>query len=579
MQISSEIKQKIKDAITLSQFLGKDLQLTRVANNRYKALCPFHNEKTPSFFIDDEKQAYHCFGCSAHGDIYSFLIENKGYDFVAAVKYLADYAAIPLPENNQANNITSYDRKDYQIFAKINEFFQQNLPKFARPKQYLINRGIAQDLIAKFGIGYAPDVKTMNQFVQKQGYDIAKLIELGIYRKSANSDPYFLFYNRIIFPISNHKGEIIAFGGRIIDQGQPKYLNSPEHKYFKKHQILYNLYHAKDAIRKNNNVILCEGYMDVISLANHGFMNAVAPLGTAISAEHLQILWRYVDRPIICLDGDAAGKKAMVRAAHIALPYLRPGKSLSFAILPEKQDPDDLLNTANGKEKLQYLLENAVSLGEVMIDDVITKRAVDIPEERAAIIEELNNYADKIMDQLVRKQYLQYFNQACFALFRNKKINLKNIKNTNKITLSHCDISARELDVIMFVIFNIDSLKQDKIEEEFSLIEFSHENLIKIQTYLLSMIDDFTMDHFKKWLADNLLKEQKVILDAIANIEVIASETVGWEILYKSLLLEKMQQEFQLLCRSSDEAEYNRASEIYRDIQKLQNELQQATEA
>jgi DNA primase len=312
MQISQDFIQKIKDNITISEFLQKYIQIIPAGHARHKALCPFHNEKTPSFLINDDKSSYHCFGCGAHGDAITFLIEKEGCSFVDAVKYLANMAGLQIPEKLFDVKAKEKANQDYQIFNEVTSFFEKKLSENNLIQQYLVERAINQSLIAEFNIGYAPPTKVMDEFVRSRGYSIEKLIELGVYRRVEDRDPYFLFYNRVIFPIKNHQGHIIAFGGRVVTDAQPKYINSPEHEYFKKREVLFNWYKAKEEIKSCHQVVVCEGYMDVLALHKNGFTNAVAPLGTAFSEYHLKILWQYCDKPVICLDGDVAGRRAML---------------------------------------------------------------------------------------------------------------------------------------------------------------------------------------------------------------------------------------------------------------------------
>lgn len=571
MQVSQDFIQKLKNSITISEFLQKYITLIPAGHNRYKALCPFHNEKTPSFVINDERQLYHCFGCNAHGDVISFLTEKEGYDFIDAVKYIAESVGMTIPVDVQNNQLWIKDKQDFEILEEINNFFRQELFKYPEMVKYLSSRQVGKKLIDQFQIGYAPPTKVMDKFVSSKKYNIKKLVELGIYKLSDKQQPYFLFHNRIIFPIYNHFGQVVAFGGRIVGQGQPKYLNSPEHRFFKKREILFNLYHAKSEIKKQKTAIICEGYMDVVAMHNSAIRNVVAPLGTAFSETHLQVLWKHTDKSIMCLDGDEAGRKAMLRAAHIAIPYLQPGKSLLFVILPSGKDPDDLLNEAGGKEELQRLInDEAVSLGEILLSEVVSNRSFDLPEERAAIVEELNNYADKISNNLVKKQYLQYFNQACFNLFRQKKYKFSKVKSN--IELKESSISRKELDLVLFVCFNIEELAKDSVEEEFSLIEFGHEELIKIQMYLLSVSEEFEIGKFKIWVSENIVELKDYILRIMEDMEKVR-KVGSWQFFYKSYYLEKLQNDYRYFSGSQDPEEYNKSTEILNSIKELKIEL------
>ena len=571
MQISQDFIQKIKDNIIISEFLHKYIQIIPAGNGRHKALCPFHNEKTPSFLINDDRGSYHCFGCGAHGDIISFLLEKENYNFIDAVKYLANLAGLTVPEKLFDQKSHEQSLADYDIFLQINNFFTQQLSNSQNIQGYLAKRGVTEDLIKYFNIGYAPSGKVMNDFIRAQKYSMSKLIALGIYRSVEGREPYFLFYNRVIFPIKNHSGHIIAFGGRVIDDSQPKYLNSPEHQYFKKREILFNWYNAKETIKEQKTAIVCEGYMDVIALQKYGFTNAVAPLGTAFSDAHLKILWQYSNRPIICLDGDIAGRKAMLRVAELALPLLLPGKNLAFNLLPKGQDPDDFLKQSNGKEQFKLNIDQALSLEEVLLRSILPQKDSFALEERSVIIKSLQNYAYKISDKIVQKQYLQYFNQAIFSFFRKKKYH-KNISKTNMTKLDYVN-SMKELDLLLFVSSKIDVLNDEVIEEEFSFVEFTHPELTKIQTYLLEVKENFDYEIYINWLGENIVELKELIISKLNEIK-LSNYNLGWDFFFKSYYLEKLNNDRKKLNMLSQD-EFNRANELQKKIFNLEQELNQ----
>ena len=570
MQISQDFIQKIKDNIIISEFLHKYIQIIPAGNGRHKALCPFHNEKTPSFLINDDRGSYHCFGCGAHGDIISFLLEKENYNFIDAIKYLANLAGLTVPEKLFDQKLHEQSREDYDIFLQINDFFKQQLYNSQNIQGYLAKRGVTEDLIKYFNIGYAPSGKVMNDFVRAKQYSVSKLIELGVYRSVEGREPYFLFYNRVIFPIKNHSGHIIAFGGRVIDDSQPKYLNSPEHQYFKKREILFNWYNAKETIKEQKTAIVCEGYMDVIALQKYGFTNAVAPLGTAFSDVHLKILWQYSNRPIICLDGDIAGRKAMLRVAELALPLLLPGKNLAFNLLPQGQDPDDFLKQPNGKERFKQTMDQALPLEEILLRSILPQKDSFSVEERSMIMKSLQNYAYKISDKIVQKQYLQYFNQAIFQFFRKKKYHEDFIKNIVKIDYK---ASMKELDLLLFVSSNMGILSDEKIEEEFSFIEFTHPEFVKIQTYLLEIREDFDRVIYITWLEENIMELKELFLSKLHKLK-LSDHDLGWDFFYKSYYLEKLNKDRQKLNMLSQE-EFDCANELQKKIFNLEQELNQ----
>ena len=572
MQISQDIIQKIKNSVSVSTILKKYMSIIPAGNGKYKALCPFHNEKTPSFIINDDTQSYHCFGCAAHGDIISFMTEKEGYSFVEAVKYLADFCSVVIPEDIENQKAWQEYQVDYDIINKITQFFVGQLLKTPEIQQYLIQRKISKELVKEFNIGYAPESRVVDEFVSSSGFDMKRLIALGIYKVSQkNGKPYCFFRDRIIFPICNNAGQIVAFGGRILGEGQPKYLNSPEHKYFKKRDILFNLYNAKSAIKSEKNVIVCEGYMDVIALSGSGFKNVVAPLGTAFSESHLELLWQYSDNPIICLDGDEAGRRAMIRVANMALPDLVPGKSLKFITLPDGKDPDDIVHDIGGRDVFWGLLNNTLSLSEVVLRMSLWEKEIVSPEQRAAIMQELDAQACRIKNQFVKKQYLQYFNEGCYNFFRKKRYNfLKNEKTT--VTLQDSEVSIRALDLLIFVGFNIDILNDDRIEEEFSLIDFESDELYRVQQYFLETRENFNLERFRRWLKENVKKIAGVIvkrLNTYQERQMKISER--WDYLCKSYNLERLNFDYKNICLE----DYEKASSLLPQIRKLEEELKE----
>ena len=411
MSLSPQFLDELRARTQLSALVGKDVKLQR-AGREWKACCPFHQEKTPSFTVNDDKGFYHCFGCGAHGDAIRFLTDARGLPFMDAVKELADAAGLPLP----APDPRAREREEraaglYEVMEMAARWFRDQLGGIegAVARDYLAGRGIAQSAIDTFGFGYAPDSRSkLKGALRTAGLD--KLVEAGLLIAPEREDdrkagePYDRFRGRLMIPIRDQRGRVIAFGGRILEQGEPKYLNSPETPLFDKGRTLFNLDRAGATSRSSGRLIVVEGYMDVIALDQAGVGEAVAPLGTALTEGQLERLWRLAANPILCFDGDGAGQKAAMRAALRALPHIGPGRSLAFATLPSGQDPDVLLRS-QGRPALEAILEAAEPLVDRLWTSECAAESLSTPEQKAGLRRRLLDHVATIQDGDVRDQY------------------------------------------------------------------------------------------------------------------------------------------------------------------------------
>jgi DNA primase len=411
---------ELRSRITLSALIGRTVKVTR-AGREFKACCPFHNEKTPSFTINDEKGFYHCFGCSAHGDAIRWMTDQRGLSFMDAIKELAAEAGMEVPAADprvaqraeKANNL-------YDVMTAAQDWFVQQLQgvEGAAARSYLQKRGFSAKTIQEFGFGLAPDNRTaLKSALQKFG--IPMLVEAGLLIAVDDKEPYDRFRGRLMIPIRDPRGRVIAFGGRILGDGEPKYLNSPDTPLFDKGRTLYNLDKCSPASRKTGRVIVVEGYMDVIAIAQAGFADAVAPLGTALTEQQIQMLWRMTEKPLLCFDGDSAGQKAAMRAALRALPLLKPGHSLQFVTLPEGQDPDDLVKKS-GPKAFAELLDRSEPLVERLWRSEVAAGPLDTPEDRAGLKQRLGGHMANIADAEIRRHYADAFRERFDTLFAPK---------------------------------------------------------------------------------------------------------------------------------------------------------------
>jgi DNA primase len=418
MSLSPQFLDELRMRTSLSALIGRSVKISR-AGREWKACCPFHQEKTPSFTINDDKGFYHCFGCGAHGDAIRFLTEAKGLPFIDAVKELADAAGMDLPAPDpRARERDQRAAGLHEVMAEAAAWFEGELAGIAgaEARSYLQRRGITPVVARAFGIGFAPDGRSrLKSALERHGID--RLVECGmLIRPDDGRDPYDRFRGRLMIPIRDARRRTIAFGGRILGAGEPKYLNSPETPLFDKGRTLFNLDSAATASRSANRVIVVEGYMDVIALSQAGIDEAVAPLGTALTEGQLERLWRLIDVPLLCFDGDAAGQKAAIRAAQRALPMLAPGRSLCFATLPAGQDPDDLVRSG-GREAMEAVFRNSAPLVEILWRQELDAGPLDTPEARAGLRRRLADLAGTIEDRDVREQYVAEFRRRFDALF------------------------------------------------------------------------------------------------------------------------------------------------------------------
>lgn len=434
MAFPSHFLDELRDRLSLVAFVGRRVKLIR-RGREHTGLCPFHNEKSPSFTVNEDKGFFHCFGCGAHGDLITFEMRTGNLTFMEAVERLALEAGMEMPElspRDQEREEQKGSLLDAMEAACL--FFQDQLrtPAGREALGYLQRREVSEQAIARFRLGYAPDSRdALKRALMSTALPESLLLESGLLIKPDNGTTYDRFRGRIIFPVCDRKGRVIAFGGRIMGDGQPKYLNSPDTPLFHKGSILYNQSQALAAARKVGTLILCEGYMDVIALDGGGFSHAVAPLGTALTEQQLENAWKMAAEPILCFDGDAAGQRAATRAAERALPLLKPGHSLRFAILPPAEDPDSLIKT-QGPAAMSRVLEQSAPLVEILWRSLTAGRTLDTPERQAALEQDVLALAGTITDATVQDYYRRDFKDRLWQLFRTRGRFEKNSQKFSK---------------------------------------------------------------------------------------------------------------------------------------------------
>jgi len=416
MRFPPQFIERLRSHFLMSEVIGRRIAVKK-HGREFQALCPFHNEKTPSFTINDEKGFYHCFGCGAHGDAIEFIRKFERLSYPETIETLAREAGIPLPEltREEAHKIEQA-KTHLDVLDAASQWFEKQLIASSGmvARDYVEKRGLKLETLRQFRIGYAPDERTaLYNHLKTAGFSQTLMMDAGLIITPEDGPPYDRFRGRVMFPIRNASGKIIAFGGRLIinttNKNLPKYLNSPETALFKKGEVLYNLDLAKKPARDGNMVAVMEGYMDVVSTWQSGVNVATATLGTAVTPEHLRLLWQLAKEPVLCLDGDAAGQRAMQRAAEIALPLLKPGYSLRFAILPKGDDPDSFVQK-HGKAAFEKILTGGRRLEVVLWEEEKRLHNPKAPGNLAVLQDKCKKLSEAIADPAVKNYYRHYFN-------------------------------------------------------------------------------------------------------------------------------------------------------------------------
>ncbi|MDD9899792.1 MAG: DNA primase [Alphaproteobacteria bacterium] len=425
---------ELRARVPLSELIGKRMKLVR-AGREYKGCCPFHNEKTPSFYVNNDKGFYHCFGCGAHGDAIGFLQQLDNLRFMEAVEALAAQAGMVVPKPSAAEEKKFARQMSlYDLMGAADKWYRDQLHKPENKKilQYLLERGLSLETIKTFGVGYAPseDQNNLGAYLKKEGFKDEGLIDAGLFRKSEKrkGEIYPFFRQRVMFPVLDFRGRVVAFGGRVLPEthggpsgkGAPKYINSPESAIFHKGSNLYGLSRARKAIGEDETVIVVEGYMDVIALYQAGFRGAVAPLGTALTESQILALWKVMPEgrktPVLCFDGDTAGQRAALRAMERVLPVLKPDHTVRFAFLPEGHDPDSLIK-AEGRSAMEKVLSNAASLFDMLWQEQAATRDLSQPEARAGLWSALMDRARAISDAAMQEFFVHEIKQRVRDVF------------------------------------------------------------------------------------------------------------------------------------------------------------------
>ena len=581
MIIPVEFYNYLREQIRTSDIVKQKVSLTK-KGNEYLGICPFHSEKTPSFTVNDAKRFYHCFGCGVHGDIIKFVAETTGLSYKEAAIKIAQENSIELPKMS-ADQQKEYDEADqiYNVLELASAYFTDQINK--EVEGYLLARGINKNIKEQFSIGYAPGKGLLIKYFEKKSIPLKILLSSGLVGKKEDGKIYEVFNNRIIFPIRNTYNRIVGFGGRVIGDGMPKYINSPETLVFKKSETMYGENTAISASYKKNYSIVVEGYMDVIALHQAGINEAIASLGTSVTEKHLQKLWRSGEEIIICLDGDNAGQRASRRLIDIALPMIAYDKKISFVIKSE------------GIELFNKLLAERINLSEAIWLSEYGGKIFSSAESKAVLENTLDTVCLQIKDKVLSANFRRYFKEQMWQKLYNKKGARNGLKKNNKTYIGsngdkeYTEMEVLELSLCSFIIKFPGLLKIARIREFVADLTLSSPDFNEFKEWYISQIDmyDDINENKTKELAEKtgfynsflvLSDPKKIFLDTIfieknkANCELI------FDLLSKKYYLLSLKQEYINIINSNKEEVRLKAPSYLKEIQETSKQLSKLSE-
>ncbi len=501
MSFSKNDLELIKSKILLSQEIEKKTKVIKKGKDSW-CCCPFHDEKTPSCKINDDIGSYYCFGCGAKGDIFTIYTELYNFSFPEAVKELAQRVGIRIVDNFDSN-INKKNDKIYKILEISTKWFQDNLEANKDCQRYLNKRNLSDETIKFFKLGFSSSSKqTLYQFLKEKGFEDKELLESNVVKIDKNNRVRDFFYNRLMFPITNEYGKIVGFGGRVLDNSNPKYINSPESVFFKKRNILYNLFNAKQTIRSKKNMLVCEGYMDVITLYENNIKSAVAPLGTALTESQLVQAWKFVDKPTIMFDSDNSGLKAAYKTALMALSYLSPNNYLQFIKLPNGYDPDSFIKSFSVNELIK-ILKAPIPIINFIFEQSSSTVDLNKPDNKISY----DKYLDDIVNTIKDKKIKYFYRNEFKKLFFNK------LKFQNRVTKMNNPVIAKSLFDKQINSFLLAYLNHPNIRDDLSKILNKSELLNNEQ---LNFLNYFQKSQYKETAIVDIRK--LTIFDEMTNL-------------------------------------------------------------
>tara|TARA_Y100001970_G_scaffold61036_1_gene77782 strand:- start:3552 stop:5294 length:1743 start_codon:yes stop_codon:yes gene_type:complete len=568
----------IKSKILISSELERKTKLIKKGKDIW-CCCPFHSEKTPSCKINDDNGTFYCFGCGAKGDIFTIYQELYNYTFLDAVKELSQKAAIKINFNNK-----SYTKKDnnvLKILEAATKWFEKNL--FFKNNQcidYLKKRGLQDETIKLFRLGFSYNQESsLYEYLKSISFKDEDILKTNLVKKDKNNNLRDFFYKRLIFPISDIQNNVVGFGGRVLDNSNPKYINSPESEHFKKRSMLYNLNLAKGVARQKNNLLICEGYMDVISLHQNNIKSVVAPLGTSFTEEQLKISWRYVNKPTIMFDGDEAGKRASYKAAIMSLPFLIPNKSLQFVNLPKNKDPDSFIQN-NSFKKFLKLLKSPTLLVNFIFNTSSEQLSLDDADQKISYDKYLDDIIENIKDRKIKYFYKSEFKSLFFNKIKNSNNKIK--RNTPKVVTS---LKRKQIYSFIASAINHKQIRSQIIETVFKELELNEieTKIIKILKYTKNNSNnpELLLAEF-----DNDLKafvESKITVESVYQLFPYSKPGYEPEIALKEIKestdnLNTRLSNLKKINKSLITFEKNTSSLNWEELQKISNELEEEFE-
>ncbi|WP_375332502.1 DNA primase [Candidatus Tisiphia endosymbiont of Psammoecus bipunctatus] len=587
MRIPLEFYELLRTRINLSDIVRQKVVLTKKSGN-YLGLCPFHVEKSPSFTVNDAKKFYYCFGCAVHGDVIKFVSNFSGLSYKEAAIKLANDYGIELPKLTAAQQ-KLYEESDelFDILEMAERFFTSQLSQ--EVCSYLHDRGISKEAIKEFSIGFAPPAKALQKFFEKKSISLKKLQKAGLVGKRDDGTIYEIFYNRIIFPIKNVYNKVVGFGGRVLGEGLPKYLNSPETILFQKNETLYGENNAISVAYKKNHSILVEGYLDVIALHQAGFKEAMASLGTSVTENHLQKLWRAGDEIVLCLDGDIAGIKATHRVINLVLPLINGNKKISFVVLPSGSDPDDIINK-DGVGSFTQIFDKRINLSEMIWRSEYEGKIFSTPEDKAILEKNLGDYCKQIKDKLLSNNYYRYFKDQIWQnlIKRQNKVTITS-SNITSTTPNYSEIEILEQTFCIILVKFPEMTKKQEIKDFLLTLNFQNK-----------MLEAFRDWYFAEIISNNILDQENIIglaektgfydtfsvlsksnnlfLDLSFNKDDIDSDLL-WQWLHKKHHLVLLKQEYTSIIQNGSDEELKKAILYREEILKISKEIYNLNES
>ncbi len=584
MKIPLEFYELLRNRINLSDIVRQKVVLTKKSGN-YLGLCPFHLEKTPSFTVNNNKKFYYCFGCSVHGDVIKFVSTIAGLSYKEAAIKLANDYGIELPKLTVAEQKLHEDSDElFHILKMAEQFFKSQLTN--ETYNYLCNRGVNKETIEQYSLGFAPSGSALQKFFKKKSILSSKLQKAGLVGARENGTMYEVFYNRIIFPIINIYDKVVGFGGRTINDGLPKYLNSPETIIFQKNEILYGENYAINAVYQKNFSILVEGYLDVIALHQAGFKEAVASLGTAVTENHIQKLWRAGDEIIMCLDSDEAGVKATKRVINLVLPLLGGEKKLSFINLPPSSDPDDIIQKG-GAYAFTQLLNERINLSEMIWNFEYQGKNFSTPEDKASLEKNLENYCKQINDKSLSNNYYRYFKDQIWQnlIKRPSKNYVKNSNVTNLTLLvpEYSEIEMVEQAFCLMMIKFPEILQKQEIKDFLLTVNYQNNLLSNFRDWYFEEVvshEVFDKENIINLIEKTrfyetfliLLRSNKLFLELSFDKTDIDSYLL-WQWVHKKHHLVLLKQEYTSITQNCSDEELKKATLYREEIIKVSQEL------